>query len=523
MIPRSLWLLVCLLLLPAAVRAQAETSAEREGAASFTMPLPSPDLPDGVLTVKVVGRGGMEDRKVGEPVTLLRLGKEGQTEPVQTARTGEDGRARFEKLTADARYQVRVEVEGRAIDSDPFAGPSEGGLRLLLSLGNTPAMPGGPEARGSGVPPDHPPIGGAGLPGGHPLAGGHGGRGGSALVKAAPDLEVGQIMVKVVKGTPPRPVSGAMVIAPGVKSASGHPVTDGEGKLLISLSQEERKAGLPGLTVVKDDYSYRSEALKLPAKGGLEVTFTMLERSRDLKALSIGRGSQLVMQPGEGALTVMELLHIQNGSQTLVEADAAGLQLPLPRGARSPEIAEEQRGLLAVDAERGLVRFTAPLPPGRTDVRVFFELPHAGPEVDFSQKLPLPAAEVMAAVRGRVPALQVFGPSVKSSTDDGTGGVRLLLGVAPSSGRLEFTVSGLPYRNRRAALLAVALAGLVLLWALPAAWAGPRQAARRAQRREALLQQLVQLHRSKHRGEAVAQRRKNLVKELSSIWEPSER
>lgn len=519
---RPLPVLLCLLL-PATVEAQDVTGAERTGGASFTMPLPSPDLPDGVLTVKVVGRGGMEDRKVGEPVTLLRLGKGGQPELMQTARTGEDGRARFEKLAASARYQVRVNVEGKPFDSDPFAGPSEGGLRLLLSQGGASPMPGGPGAVGGGMPAGHPPTGGAGLPEGHPPAVGPAGRGGSARVKASPDLEEGQILVKVEKGTPPRPVSGAMVIARGVKSAGGHPTTDAEGKLLLSLSEEERKAGRPVLTVVKDDFSYRSEALELPAKGGLEVTFTMLERSRDLKALSIGPGSQLVMQPAEGALAVMELLHIQNRSQTLVEADAAGLQIPLPRGARNPELAEEQKELLAVDVERGLARFIAPLPPGRTEVRLFFELPHEGPEVDFSQKLPLPASEVVAVVRGQGRELQVFGPSVKSATDDGQGGARLLLGVVPSSGRLELTVSGLPHRDRRAALLAVALAGLVLLWALPAAWAGPRQAQRREQRREALLQQLVQLQRSRHRGEAVAQRRKNIVKELSDIWEPSDR
>ena len=48
---------------------------------------------------------------------------------------------------------------------------------------------------------------------------------------------------------------------------------------------------------------------------------------------------------------------------------------------------------------------------------------------------------------------------------------------------------------------------------------GPRRARERQTRREALLQQLVQLARSKHRGEQVTQKRKELLQELRQQWE----
>jgi len=76
--------------------------------------------------------------------------------------------------------------------------------------------------------------------------------------------------------------------------------------------------------------SYRSEALSLPDQGGLEITFTVFDRTRDLRALSLGSGSQITLQAGEGSLGVMELLQIVNSSQLLVDAEAGGLVLRFP-------------------------------------------------------------------------------------------------------------------------------------------------------------------------------------------------
>lgn len=110
----------------------------------FTPPLMSPELPDGELTVKVVGNT-IEEAQEGIVVQLVTLPPQTNdarrtqmdTEHRQQATTGKDGRARFTGMSALSQYVVTVTHEKKIYRSKAFSGTDRGGLRLLLSLKKT--------------------------------------------------------------------------------------------------------------------------------------------------------------------------------------------------------------------------------------------------------------------------------------------------------------------------------------------------------------------------------------------------
>jgi hypothetical protein len=90
--------------------------------------LPSPDLPTGTVTVRVI-RQSMANAASGVTVELHGAGD------VRRAVTGEQGRAQFDGLPVGARIHVVAVVDGERLESIEFPVPSSGGARTLLAAG----------------------------------------------------------------------------------------------------------------------------------------------------------------------------------------------------------------------------------------------------------------------------------------------------------------------------------------------------------------------------------------------------
>jgi hypothetical protein len=88
-------------------------------------PLPVSDLTAGTVVVRVI-RGQMTNILQGQHVTLT---VDGQTRSVTT---DQSGHAQFGDLPIGAQAQATVAVDGETIDSQSFAIPSSGGIRLVL-------------------------------------------------------------------------------------------------------------------------------------------------------------------------------------------------------------------------------------------------------------------------------------------------------------------------------------------------------------------------------------------------------
>jgi len=142
----TLCALALLLLAPGASGAQTldpgSTGAHLVRAAG--MPLGDGTLPPGMLTVRVV-EGSFSGDVVGQVVEMQVAGGK-----IDSAVTGDDGRAQFAHLPVGGQVRVSATVAGVRLESESFQMPADGGVRVLLVAGEGSAI----AAAGA-----HPPVG----------------------------------------------------------------------------------------------------------------------------------------------------------------------------------------------------------------------------------------------------------------------------------------------------------------------------------------------------------------------------
>lgn len=93
-------------------------------------PLQVGDLPPGILAVRLI-RENFQQNLAGQSIEV-RLVASGR---VRLAATNTEGRAEFDGLPVGDRLQVRAIVGGEQLDSQTFAMPAQGGVRMVLVAG----------------------------------------------------------------------------------------------------------------------------------------------------------------------------------------------------------------------------------------------------------------------------------------------------------------------------------------------------------------------------------------------------
>ena len=497
----------------------------------FTPPLPAAELPDGVITVKVVGKG-MSDIKVGQAVTLIS----GST-VVKTERTGENGRAQFEGLQAGHTYILvgagrSAGSQGSAPRSQAFGAPAKGGLRFLLfQQAQVSSMTGGSRKPSSGkMPSGHPPLSGT--------APQQPSDDGAAEVKEAKDLAPGVVVVQVVKGRGKTPVAGAKVVVVTrgqIQVVKGHPVvaptqgrrliTDKQGKAQLSLSPSKKDSEEPQVfMVVHAKLTYRSRGIVPSPDHGHRVTFQVYDLTNSTTALKLRPGIQLLSRVAEGSVSFMQIVSFSNTGDAIVHLGAKGLRLPLPRGATSLEVHQVYKDLVHVDSDRGELYLLTPIPPGAQEVRYFYELPFKGAELDLTMEMQVASEAGRASVLGQG-KVALMGPAVtgnKTHSMPGSAGQKqqvYLLAPVAAGGVLELTFTGLPHGGKDKIVAAViTLSCVIALWAIFAGLAGARSTRAREARKEQLLDQLARLEGVKGKDRSRGHKAR-LMRELKEIWE----
>jgi len=90
--------------------------------------IPAPELPDGTVTVRVV-REAIGNNITGQDVRVTAEGA------VHAATTDDQGRAEFADLPRGSNALAASVVDGETLESEPFAVPASGGLRVILIAG----------------------------------------------------------------------------------------------------------------------------------------------------------------------------------------------------------------------------------------------------------------------------------------------------------------------------------------------------------------------------------------------------
>jgi hypothetical protein len=89
------------------------------------IPRPVDDLPKGAISVRLI-RGALSNNISGHPVDLHIGGT------VTTVKTDENGRAQFDNVPPGATVKAAADVDGEHLESQEFAAPAQGGIRLML-------------------------------------------------------------------------------------------------------------------------------------------------------------------------------------------------------------------------------------------------------------------------------------------------------------------------------------------------------------------------------------------------------
>jgi len=150
---RKLLLAMCL---GVGITGLAAAPASAQIAAAIGRPLPSPDLPAGTVSVRVVA-GSPSKPVEGTDVTLVVNGTP------RVARTDSAGRAIFKDLPAGATVQAKaVDDDKKETASESFPLPGDSGVRLMLTTKPWNPGAGMPAGGGAGAMPD--PINMSGQP-----------------------------------------------------------------------------------------------------------------------------------------------------------------------------------------------------------------------------------------------------------------------------------------------------------------------------------------------------------------------
>jgi len=135
---------ICLLQTASIASAQMPDPRQMSG-----IPRPDPQLQNGVVTVRVI-RGSFDN-----PVVSLTVELEGSS-PAMRATTDDMGRAEFKGVPAGTRVKAVASVAGERIESQEFAMPGSGGIRLALVAAGPAGSPSG--AGPSAAAPDTGPV-----------------------------------------------------------------------------------------------------------------------------------------------------------------------------------------------------------------------------------------------------------------------------------------------------------------------------------------------------------------------------
>src|SRR3954468_1002799 len=127
----------------AVIRAQQGGFAMPDAKQMSGIPRPVDDLPNGSISVRLI-RGQLSNNISGHPVSLEIGGK------ATTVKTDEAGRAQFDNVPGGTKVKASADVDGEHLESQEFAAPAQGGVRLML-VATDPAKASAPATSGTVV------------------------------------------------------------------------------------------------------------------------------------------------------------------------------------------------------------------------------------------------------------------------------------------------------------------------------------------------------------------------------------
>ena len=236
----------------------------------------------------------------------------------------------------------------------------------------------------------------------------------------------GQIVNKTTGGSPVGGASVRLVTFGRHEDAPlGQRTTQSDAGGRYSFDKLDRDPNLLYVPFVHyADVNYRPDQLaQLADQEAWQLDVAVYESTTDDRAIQLEQLGVLLIGGDQGMLQFMEMGALSNtGDRTFVTANpqdqamAHAIRLPLPSGAIGIQM---QSGFSNQELTSGVgaVQVTTPLPPGRHEFAMSFQMPHTGSAADLTLQLPYRTATYTiyvpeSGVRLNAPALTDSGPSV---------------------------------------------------------------------------------------------------------------
>jgi hypothetical protein len=363
-----------------------------------------------------------------------------------------------------------------------------------------------------------------------------------------PDARQMSGIPRPVDDLPDRVISVRLIRGSLSNNIPDHPV-----ELLINGRSETVRTGEDGraqfgplaagakikAVAVVDGERMESQEFTSPSRGGVRLMLVATDKAGSPSAATepmaapvvgevvLAGDSRIVMETAEESVRVYYLLDIVNNARTPVNP-ARSFSFETPTGAQGTTVMEGSS--TRASASGPVVRVEGPFPPGTTSVEVGFALPALRGTIDIEQRFPV-TLERLAVIAEQSGGAQLSSPQIERQQDMPVG-ERVYIAAAgrsvPAGELLVLSLTGLPHHSSAPRLVALTLAGAIVLvgfWAARKSVvpAPPERGPKRLiARREKLFQELVRLELDRQRGvvqEArYAERRRDIIATLEQIY-----
>ncbi len=352
------------------------------------------------------------------------------------------------------------------------------------------------------------------------------------------DIPVGTVTVRVIRGQLANILPDQTVELTGA-GAPQTATTDQAGRATFS--------GLPPGSRVKASVSVGGERIEsqefaVPAAGGTRLMLVATDAATEQKAAAdrklaqgpavsgvvvLGEQSRFVLEIGEDALNVFNILQIVNTAKRPVQTDGP-IVFRLPKDAVGAGMLEGSTPNAV--AAGGKVTVSGPFAPGNTVVQFAYSIPLGSEEITVAQTMPAQLQQ-LAVVAQKLGGMQMTSPQLTAKREMSADGQTFIVGQGGgvrAGDTISLTLTGLPHRPSWPKNLALTLAAIVLAggaWSATRGGKGPDEDARRRQlhgNRDKLFSELASLEAERRRGAidapGYASRRADLVTELEGLY-----
>jgi len=353
----------------------------------------------------------------------------------------------------------------------------------------------------------------------------------AGIPRPVTDLPDGSISVRLIRGQLSNNIAGHSVEAHLENGRVVTVKTDDAGRAQFDKLQAGASVKF---TANVDGEQLESQEFPVPSQGGIRLMLVATDKNAAAAAggpavsgqVTLSENSRIVFEPGDEMVTVYYILEIVNGGSSPV-TPTPPFALDMPKAAQFTTLLEGSTPLARSKGSH--VSLGGPLPPGKTTLRLAYEVPSETGDVGISQSFPATLDRLMVLVRKQGEA-KLASPHLERQQEFPSEGETIIggMGGRVTAGQpISLTLSDLPHHSSvpRWAAMSIA-AGIVLagVWGATRKEDGAQEAARKrlVARREKLFGDLVRVERDRRNGrgdpDKLAARREELIGSLEHIY-----